>query len=63
VQHESGYDGVYFQCLSDWHDTCLSKGLRSAGGRLLSTWHAARTGIGSKRIDEEIIHELTATDV
>jgi RNA polymerase sigma factor (sigma-70 family) len=61
VQHESGYDGVYFQCLSDWHDTCLSKGLRSAGGGLLSRWHAARTGIGSKRIDEEIIHELTAT--
>jgi hypothetical protein len=37
--------------------------LRSAGGRLLSRWHAARTGIGSKRIDEEIIHGLTATDV
>jgi hypothetical protein len=53
VQYESGYDGVYFQCLSDWHDTCLSKGLRSAGGRLLSRWHAARTGIGSKRIDED----------
>jgi hypothetical protein len=63
VQHESGYDGVYFQCLSDWHDTCLSKGLRSAGGRLLSRWHVARTGIGSKRIDEEIIHGLTSTDV
>ena len=28
---------------------------------MLSRWHAARTGIGSKRIDEEIIHELTAT--
>jgi hypothetical protein len=39
------------------------KGLRSAGGRLLSRSHAARTGIGSKRIDEEIIHGLTATDV
>ena len=59
--HESGYDGIYFQCLSDWHDTCLSKDLRSAGGRLLSRWHAARTGIGSKSIDEEVIHGLRAT--
>ena len=63
VQDESGYDGVYFQSLSDWHDTCLSKGLISVGGRLLSRWHVARTGIGSKRIDEGIIHGLTATDV
>ena len=61
VQHDFAYDGVYFQCLSDWHDTCLSKDLRSAGGRLLSRWHAARTGIGSKSIDEEVIHGLRAT--
>ena len=27
VQHESRYDGVCFQCLSDWHYICFSKGI------------------------------------
>jgi hypothetical protein len=57
VQYEFGYYGVYFQCLSDWHDTCLSKGLRSAGGRLLSRWHAAR------EVEEWFIHAISRTSM